>query len=328
MPETPLVSILIPCHNAGPWIGQSIESALAQSYSNTEVIVVDDGSTDDSRRVIESFGDRVTLHCVQHAGGNSARNRLTQLARGEWLQYLDADDYLLPGKIASQLAAATRHQEKIDVVYSPVIIRDTQHEEAENIARIDDDEDVSETYIRWGPLNTNGLLFRRKAVVKAGAWKEDQACCQEHELVLRLLMAGRRFVLHNVAETVYRIHGTQTVSRRDPLRVIRVRMELTDRIEAWLESAARLTARHRRALFVARMESARSAYNLDPKLAEKLNEKARTRGTWWAPSSPALPPSYQIVYRIAGFRSAERLASWIPFHHRNRGNFVANQSSL
>jgi glycosyltransferase involved in cell wall biosynthesis len=318
MRESPLVSILIPCHNGGPWIRESIESALTQTYANKEVIVVDDGSTDDSRSVIKSFGDRVIFQGVQQSGGNSARNRLTQMARGEWLQYLDADDYLLPGKIASQMATATSCEPNVDVIYSPVIIRDTVNARPDSVPKIHDDEDESVTFIRWGPLNTNGLLLRRKAVEDVGAWKEGQNCCQEHELLLRLFIAGHRFALHNSAETVYRLHSSQTVSRKDPLMVIRLRMELTDRMEAFLESTGRLTGRHRKALFVARMESARSAYNLDSRLATELSAKANARGPYWTSSSPALPPSYQAVCRIAGFIPAERIARWARYFRRDR----------
>ena len=94
----PLVSILIPCYNAERWVGQAIESALAQTWPNKEVIVVDDGSTDGSLEVIKSFGDRIKWETGPNRGGNVARNRLLELSHGEWIQYLDADDYLLPAK--------------------------------------------------------------------------------------------------------------------------------------------------------------------------------------------------------------------------------------
>src|SRR2546421_12547046 len=98
------VSILIPCFNAKRWIGTAIQSALAQTYEPKEIIVVDDGSTDGSLDVIKSFGDSIRWETGPNRGGNVARNRLLALARGSWLQYLDADDYLLPDKIARQIS--------------------------------------------------------------------------------------------------------------------------------------------------------------------------------------------------------------------------------
>jgi hypothetical protein len=110
------------------------------------------------------------------------------------------------------------------------------------------------------------------------------------------------------ANSVYRIHGNNTVSRRDPLRVIRTRMDITARLVQHLESIDELTANHRKALFVAQMESARSAYRLDKDLAEELSVKALAIGWNWRVSSPALPLHYQALVRLVGFRRAERLA--------------------
>src|SRR5947208_2592225 len=98
-----LVSILIPCYNAERWIAQAIESALAQTWPEKEVVVVDDGSTDGSLDVIKQFDGRIRWETGPNRGGNMARNRLRELAGGDWLQYLDADDYLLPDKIDDQM---------------------------------------------------------------------------------------------------------------------------------------------------------------------------------------------------------------------------------
>src|ERR1700732_3161240 len=114
------VSILIPCYNAERWVAQAIESALAQTWSEKEVIVMDDGSRDGSLEVIKSFGARIVWETGPNRGGNVARNRLLELARGEWLQYLDADDYLLPLKIERQVTFLREHP-ACDVVYSPVL---------------------------------------------------------------------------------------------------------------------------------------------------------------------------------------------------------------
>jgi glycosyltransferase involved in cell wall biosynthesis len=107
-----LVSILIPCFNAERWIGQAIESALAQTYSPTEIIVVDDGSTDRSLDIIKGFGQRIRWETGPNRGANATRNRLLTLARAPWLQYLDVDDYLLPDKVERQMSSepSTRTQ--------------------------------------------------------------------------------------------------------------------------------------------------------------------------------------------------------------------------
>ena len=101
----PLVSILIPCYNAERWVGTAIRSALAQTYPRTEVVAIDDGSTDGSRAVLRQFEPAIAWEAQPNRGGNVTRNRLLVLSSGMWIQYLDADDCLLPDKVAEQLQA-------------------------------------------------------------------------------------------------------------------------------------------------------------------------------------------------------------------------------
>jgi len=310
------VSILIPCYNAERWIAQAIQSALEQTWPDVmEVIVVDDGSTDGSDSRIEAFtsssSDRaVRLVKSNHSGGNAARNRLLELAAGEWVQYLDADDYLLPDKVAYQMRLLAANPDW-DGACSPVILRDEASGEQRPFQFEEPVDDIVYQYLRWGRLQTNGFLFRRQALLDAGGWKEDQPCCQEHELLLRLLLAGRRIGLTNEPGTVYRQYGTGTVSRKDPMRTIRERMKLTDCLVGSLETAGRMTQTYRRALFASRLESARSAWAAgDTKLAQALAKKATDTGVWWlSPSTPGLPYRYQMARWMFGFEKAERLAS-------------------
>src|SRR5580700_7824510 len=95
----PRVTICIPCFNAERWIAEAVRSALGQTWPEKEVIVVDDGSSDGSLDRLREFGDSILLLRGEHRGGNSARNTALRHARGEWLQFLDADDYLKPSKI-------------------------------------------------------------------------------------------------------------------------------------------------------------------------------------------------------------------------------------
>ena len=309
MKVKPLVSILIPCYNAERWIGQCIQSALDQTYPRKEVIVIDDGSTDSSVEVIRKFGDRIHFQQSAHRGGNAIRNQLTQTARGDWLQYLDSDDYLLPDKIASEVACIDSAGSNIDVIYSPVVIHTTFNPDADYTLEIHDASETV-TYIRWGHLNTGGLLMKRDVVLQVGGWKEDQPCCQEHELLLRLMVAGHRFLLHHTAGVVYRQHSSATVSRRNPLLTIRTRMELTERMEKHLELSDKLTPEHKEALFIARMECARSARRMNPRFAQDLSRQARTYHGGWVADSAALPRSYQIALRLIGFANTEQLADW------------------
>lgn len=299
------MSILIPCHNAERWLGQSIASALAQqAHVPAEVLVVDDGSTDRSAAIAASFGPRVRLIEGPHRGGGAARNLLLGEARGEWLQFLDADDYLLPEKIARQLRAA--RERDADVVYSPVLIRDEVQDTEAPYQGASGDPLVD--YIRWGPFQTSAMLWRREALREVGGWKVDQPVCQEHELILRLFRRGARFAFYPEAQTVYRRHQAPSVSCRSPLETIRRRMALTEELEQWLTAQGRLCRELRRELFVARMESARSSFQFDPDYGRLLYRKAGRAGRFFRVRSAALPLRYRLALVFAGFDGAERLA--------------------
>jgi glycosyltransferase involved in cell wall biosynthesis len=99
-----LVSILIPCYNAEQWLAECVESCLAQTWSNIEVIIVDDGSTDASLSLARSLqSSRVNVIAQANGGASTARNQALRAAQGDYIQYLDADDLLSPDKITAQV---------------------------------------------------------------------------------------------------------------------------------------------------------------------------------------------------------------------------------
>ena len=106
MKESPLVSVIIPVYNYDRYLAEAVESVLNQTYRKLEVIVVDDGSTDQSGEVARSFAERGVRHCHQvHAGIGPARNTGVEFARGECIAFLDADDRWPLEKIERQLKA-------------------------------------------------------------------------------------------------------------------------------------------------------------------------------------------------------------------------------
>jgi hypothetical protein len=105
---TPTVSVVIPTYNYGRYVGEAIDSALAQSAPPHEVIVVDDGSTDDTPAVLARYAGRVRVIRQANAGLSAARNAGIRAAGGEWVAFLDSDDAFHPRKLELQLAAAAR----------------------------------------------------------------------------------------------------------------------------------------------------------------------------------------------------------------------------
>jgi glycosyltransferase involved in cell wall biosynthesis len=101
--NTPLVSVIIPNYNYAQYVREAVNSALEQTYPNIEVIVLDDGSTDDSRTVIESYGDKIKAIFQKNQGVSAARNNGAAQASGQYLAFLDSDDVWRPEKLMRQI---------------------------------------------------------------------------------------------------------------------------------------------------------------------------------------------------------------------------------
>jgi glycosyltransferase involved in cell wall biosynthesis len=305
------VSILIPCYNARPWVAQAIESALAQTWPEKEVIVVDDGSTDGSLEVIRSFGNAIRFETGPNRGGNVARNRLLELARGEWLQYLDADDYLLPQKIERQFGEFD--PATCDVALSPVILLHCEGDQEpwEELREIPEPRDLWASLVRMGLPQTAAPLWRKAALVDVGRWKPDQPCCQELELYFRLLTAGKRFQCCPTAGVLYRQWSTQTVWRKNPMQTHERWLAIIEAAEQHLQQQGALTERRRDAIALSRLRCARSIYQHEPGRAREVAKLAKRNHPHLSlVGSKDFPRSYCWAHRIVGFGLAERIAEF------------------
>ncbi len=302
--SAPTVSIAIPCFNTERWLAGCVESALAQTWPEKEVIVVDDGSADRSPEIARGFGDRVRLIASANRGANTARNTALAHASGEWIQFLDADDYLEPQKIERQFAEA-ENGENADVIYSPVWIEDAGQRTPSDTSP---ELGIYSQWIAWRIPQTGGALWRRSALAALGGWKEDQPCCQEHELYLRALKAGLRFVFAPTPHAVYRVWSEDTLSRKDPRRVVQVRSALIDDLREWLAARELWTAQHQHVAGRACFEMARTLAKFDPDAAAAYHAQRKARGLI-ALAGPAAPLAYRAGYHALGFRAAEKLAA-------------------
>jgi glycosyltransferase involved in cell wall biosynthesis len=214
MPD-PLVSIIIPCYNAEEYIADAIQSALGQTYQSCEVIVVDDGSTDHTEEVINQFGDAVRLTRCPHLGANHARNVGMHAARGEWIQFLDADDYLSPFKIETQLEACQRlNASMIYGSYSCV------HGAPDpRLATM-----PSTLGVHWGPTPVFTSLwtgiYKRGLLATAGGWNEALRLWQDVEYNMRLAKLCPECLVSGQALYYMRVH-----SSRDRIATLKKRPE-------------------------------------------------------------------------------------------------------
>jgi glycosyltransferase involved in cell wall biosynthesis len=216
---TPLVSILIPCHNAGPWLAQTLESALAQDWPAKEIILVDDGSTDDSLAVARTFAERgVAVISQSSQGAGAARNAALAASEGEWIQYLDADDLLAPDKIGRQMRLAA--DVGPDRVLSARWARFVQSPAGASLISLP--LCVDATPLEWVMRKLGGhdmmhpaaWLVSRRVVERAGAWDTRLSLDDDGEYFTRVVLASQGVRYCPEAVSFYRSEVRGSLSRR------------------------------------------------------------------------------------------------------------------
>jgi glycosyltransferase involved in cell wall biosynthesis len=302
--KLPLVSIVIPCYNGEKYVGEAIDSALAQTYANKEVIVIDDGSTDGSLDVIKSFGDRIRWETGPNRGGSAARNRGIELARGELIQFLDADDLLHPQKLERQVPLALETPDAI--VYCDFVVEDIETGDAVEIPRREcDGRDPVVFAIQAERLSVAAPLHWKNKLLEVGGFDESLACCQEYDLHIRLACHGVKW--RHMREVLYTVrrregsvsHAYARILEQHPGILLRAHSHLkgSGKLPLWMaeQIAGKLAADARAALRLGLMKEARHFFQL----ARQIHP---TGGLRVAYSRPTL-----LLRRLVGARLTEHL---------------------
>ncbi len=190
-----LVSIIIPCYNATRFMRQALDSALAQTYAACEIVVVNDGSTDDFETGIASYRaePRVKIVAQENRGLSAARNRGIRESRGEYLKFLDADDWLALTAIATQ-AAAFEQQPELGFVYCDVIHVDATGKPlgAYSVARARRvlNGDILPSLLVGGYFPPNTVLVPRRVLDRVGMFDETLTAREDYELWMRIVCEG------------------------------------------------------------------------------------------------------------------------------------------
>ena len=215
----PLVSILIPAFNAQEWIADTLRSAIAQTWERTEIIVVDDGSADKTMAIAQQFeSDSVRVFKQENQGAVAARNKAFSLSCGDYIQWLDADDLLSPGKISIQMAAIEANPDPTKTLFSCGWASFLYRPERARFVPTPLWADLApgEWLLRKMGQNlhmqTATWLTSRELTEAAGPWDSSMISDDDGEYFCRVLQAsnGVRFVPD--ARVYYRASGSGSLS--------------------------------------------------------------------------------------------------------------------
>lgn len=224
----PFVSIVIPAYNCARFIGETIKSILAQEGAQEiEVIVVNDGSTDDTGDVARSFGPPVRVIDQPNSGVSSARNHGIRESKGDFIALVDADDYWLPNKLANQLAAFESHPD-VDVVFSHFIhwFPDDAggYKEPLSFSIQAEPQGIDGEFSGWiyhqmlldSWVLTSTALARAQALLASGGFDESLSMGEDWEFWLRMSRKSQ-FIKLRETTTLYRQHPSQATKLTRPV---------------------------------------------------------------------------------------------------------------
>jgi glycosyltransferase involved in cell wall biosynthesis len=305
----PRVSILIPCYNASPWLAATLDSALAQTWSEKEIILVDDGSQDDSLAIARSYEPRgVRVIAQANRGASAARNHAMREARGDYLQFLDADDLLAPDKITHQMHIAanvgaehalcatwnrfTNSLQTIDVTPQPLC------------ADMKPVDWVVMKFERNAMMHPAAWLISRVLADKAGPWVETRSPDDDGEYFTRVVLASQGVVFCREAISYYRSDLPNSLSRARSDHAWAAAfgsLELATKNLRKVEDSART----RHACATAFQRYVFEAY---PRSAEcRVLAKQYVVALGGSNLQPEGGPKFQLVRRLLGWRLARRL---------------------
>jgi len=286
------------------YISASILSALNQTYLDIEIICIDNNSTDNTLSILnefkEKFPNKITVLQEFKKGAPATRNKGLTVAKGEWIQFLDADDELMPDKILNQVNHIFNNP-SVEVIVAPLIKnfitrKNVYIEALDNVW-------VGIILSRAGCTCSN--LYKKTAVVKINGWDETKISSQETWLLFNLLKQQCNISVYNKAETIVneRVCGSITFNNR----IGNWERYVTFREEIWqfLKSVNLITPEIEKALKQSIFDSIRFSFKEDPEKAIALYKK-HVKDKFVPIESKVTGKNYLSLYNLVGFSSLEK----------------------
>lgn len=305
----PVVSVVIPCYNAERFLAETIASVLSQTFHDYEIILIDDGSTDGTAEVIASFGSRVRAEFGPNRGVSIARNRGTELAQGLFIQYLDADDLLRHHALEQRVKAL--EASGADIAYSDwQRLEETDqgkfrpgHIIARPIEHVHPDPQIALFTDFWAP--PAALLYRHRLVEAIGSWNQSLPVIQDARFLLDAALVGGTFVYTPGVQADYRVHRTNSLSRRDPVQFVLDCFNSACQVEEFWEANGGITSERQTALEKVYGQVARFYFEHDRLKFHEVLARIHRLNPNYLPSSPT---ALRQLSQWLGYEKAETVA--------------------
>ena len=214
--EEPLISVIVPTYNRAHFLKEAIESVLAQTYKNLEIIIVDDGSTDNTSKLVEKFTDKRIIYLYQdNKGVSSARNKGILKTKGEYISFLDSDDIWLPQKLQKQLEVFKTSRFNPGVVYTGIQYMDNNGSLKKQKKLSKYRGDIFNKLLRKNIAGIGStMLVKKECFDKCGLFDENLPSREDLDILIRISTC---FEVDYVPEflTLERIHGKRITSNID-----------------------------------------------------------------------------------------------------------------
>lgn len=206
----PLVSVIIPCYNCEPWISATLKSVVEQTYSNLEIIVIDDGSTDNTKLEIEKSGVDVRYYYKKNKGPAAARNLGIVKATGKYIAFLDSDDLWEKNKTEEQLKVIFDNENQIDLVFSNVSLIDEVgsylYTHYNNVPDIKKDL-IVDLFLGKIGMNTPTILVKKEILEDIGGFDEELPLREDHFLLMEI---ADKYNIYHIKTPLVRRRKTKT----------------------------------------------------------------------------------------------------------------------
>lgn len=184
-----MISVIVPSFNSEEYIARAINSVLNQTYKDYEIILVNNNSTDNTYQIMQEYmkkyPDLINVFDEPKKGAPAARNKGLNEAKGEWIQFLDADDELLPGKLENQILVAKTSE--ADIIAGSCFMYTTTYGETKKKIRPIETDNVWKGLLTSKLGITSANLWRKQALQAVGGWNEIKSSSQEYNLIFKIL---------------------------------------------------------------------------------------------------------------------------------------------